>query len=308
MDADERAVMTPHFDAGGTGLPLHFLHANGYPPGCYRPLLELLKTEYHVFGMKLRPLWPEARRDDLIDWHPFTEDLLRFLSDRRSGPVIGVGHSIGAVVTLRAALRHPERFRALVLIDPVLFTPGIIFLWRLIRAAGLGYRSHPLIPRALKRRREFDDLELVFQGYRNRPVFRYLSDAHLRYYLEGITRPGAGAGYELVYSPAWEAHIYYTGVWRDMDIWRGLKALKVPTLFIRGNETNTFWKSAAALVRRKQPDARVEGVMRSTHLVPLERPQAVFEIMRSFLKENPGTGGFPSTTGSRPPQAIKENP
>ena len=75
-----------HFDFGGTGAPLHFLHANGYPPDCYKPLFELLKTEYHVFGMPLRPLWDEAKIDDIKDWQPFSNDLLRFLDKGREDP------------------------------------------------------------------------------------------------------------------------------------------------------------------------------------------------------------------------------
>jgi pimeloyl-ACP methyl ester carboxylesterase len=59
----------------------------------------------------------------------------------------------------------------------------------------------------------------------------------------------------------------------------------VPTLFIRGAETDTFWEQAANLVKRKQPNARVETVEKSTHLLPLERPKEVFENMQSFLKE-----------------------
>ncbi|MEW6285623.1 MAG: alpha/beta fold hydrolase, partial [Chloroflexota bacterium] len=148
-----------NFTLGGNGLPLHFLHANGYPPECYKPLLELLKTEYRVFGMYLRPLWDGSKPQDLRTWHPLSDDLLRFLSDREPGPVIGVGHSVGAVVTLRAALREPGRFRALVLIDPVLFVPARLAAWSIIRALGVGDRLHPLIRTAQKRRRTFDDLE-----------------------------------------------------------------------------------------------------------------------------------------------------
>ena len=70
----------PFFDLGGAGLPLHFLHANGYPPECYKPLLELLQTQYHVFGMLLRPLWPGSNPNDIQDWKPFSDDLLRFLA------------------------------------------------------------------------------------------------------------------------------------------------------------------------------------------------------------------------------------
>jgi pimeloyl-ACP methyl ester carboxylesterase len=267
---------------GGSGLHLHVLHANGYPFFCYEPFLKLLRTEYHVFGMLLRPLWENSRPQEIDSWHIFSEDLLRFLSDYNAGPVIGVGHSIGAIVTLRAALREPVKFRALVLIDPVLFVPSFLIRWQLVRMLGLADQLHPLIPGTKRRRRTFDDLETVFRGYRNRNVFRYMSDENLRAYIEGITRPGRDGGYELVYSPEWEAQIYRTGM-QDFDLWRGLPHLEVPTLFLRGAETDTFLESAAKLVKRKHPGVQVETLEKSTHLLPLERPQQVFDILQSFL-------------------------
>src|ERR1041384_525648 len=269
-----------HFNLGGTGEPLHFLHANGYPPECYKPLLELLKTQYHVFGMLLRPLWQNSNPNDIEDWEPFSDDLLKFLESQAT-PVIGVGHSIGAVVTLRAALRDPSKFRALILLDPVLLVPSRLASWNFIRALGLGKQIHPKISGALKRRRTFDDLNLVFRGYRNRKVFRYMSDENLRIYIEGITRK-AEKGYELVYSPEWESRIYMTGL-HDFDIWRDLPKLQVPTFFIRGAETDTFLESAARFVKRRQPKAQIEALEKSTHLLPLERPQEVFVMMQAFL-------------------------
>jgi pimeloyl-ACP methyl ester carboxylesterase len=241
--------------------------------------------------MLLRPLWPDSNPGDLKDWDPFSDDLLRFLSGQEIAPVIGVGHSIGAIVTLRAALREPGKFRALVLIDPVLFPPRRLIGWNLIRALGLGKRLHPKIAASSKRRRTFDDLNTVFRAYRNREVFRYMSDENLRIYIQGITRPKNG-GYELVFSPEWETHIYLTGL-RDFDIWRALPKLQVPALFLRGAETDTFWEEAAKSVKRKQPRAKIETLERSTHLLPLERPQEVFDVLQSFLK-TPEAGSSPS--------------
>lgn len=274
------------FQFNTDGQALHFLHANGYPPECYKRLFELLVSEYRVFGMVLRPLWDDADPQEIQDWHPLSDDLLRFLSDREPAPVIGVGHSIGAMVTLRAALRDPRKFRALILIDPVLFVPSRLWLWKFAFALGFGERIHPLIAGAKKRRRTFSDLDTVFRGYRSRNIFRYMSDENLRSYIEGITKPSAAGGYELVYSPEWEAQIYRTGM-QDFDIWRDLPALEIPTLFLRGAETDTFLENAARLVKQKQPKVRVEALEKSTHILPLERPREVFEIMQSFLKEVP---------------------
>ncbi|MFN8381768.1 MAG: alpha/beta hydrolase [Anaerolineales bacterium] len=275
----------PQFDFGGSGLPLHFLHANGYPPECYELLLELLKQQYHVFGMKLRPLWNGANPKDLQDWHPLSEDLLRFLSDRETAPVIGVGHSIGGIVTLRAAIRDPKKFRALILLDPVLFVPSALIGWNLLRIIGLGERTHPLIAGTKKRRRTFDNLETVFRGYRTRPIFRYLSDDSLRLYIKGITQLKADGTFELAYSPEWEAHIYLTGL-RDFDLWRELPKLEVPTLIIRGAETDTFLSNAEKLVKKKNPKIQVVTMQKATHILPLEYPQDVANIINDFLTMN----------------------
>jgi pimeloyl-ACP methyl ester carboxylesterase len=281
----------PHFDYGGAGPPLHFLHANGYLPDCYQPLLELLKAEYHVFGMLLRPLWEDSKLGDLRSWHPLSDDLRSFLSSQ-TGALIGVGHSIGAIVTLRAALQDPNLFKALVLIDPVLFAPGRLILWHIFRVIGLGDRVHPLIAGAKKRRRTFDDLEKVFRGYRKRKIFRYMTDENLKIYIKGMIKLTADGKHELVYSPEWEAHIYRTGL-HDFDIWRDLPNLNVPTLFIRGAESDTFYENAAKLVNQKQPWAKVETLEKSTHILPLERPKEVFDTIQSFLKIHALAGAKP---------------
>jgi pimeloyl-ACP methyl ester carboxylesterase len=231
--------------------------------------------------MLLRPLWKDAKPEDINSWHPLSDDLSQFLNAKPPEPVIGIGHSIGAVVTLRAALRNPSKFRALVLLDPVLYIPSFLLLWNFFRTLGLGNIVYPKISGALKRRRTFDNLDKVYRGYRTRKVFRYMSDEDLRSYLEGITRK-TNNGYELVYSPEWETRIYLTGM-VDIDIWRDLPKLQVPALFLRGAETDTFRESAAKLIKQKQPRVWVETLDKSTHLLPLERPKEVFDKMQLFL-------------------------
>ncbi|HEY9152874.1 MAG TPA: alpha/beta hydrolase, partial [Anaerolineales bacterium] len=227
------------------------------------------------------------------DWNPFSEDLIQLLDERKFDSIVGVGHSIGAIVTLRAALKYPNRFRALVLLEPVLFPRYFILRWNLMRASGQGYRFHPLIKGALKRRREFDDLETVFTGYRRRSIFRFFSDENLRALIQGMTTRKAGGGreaspqggFELAYSPEWEARIYHTGIWHDWELWNGIQHLEIPTLIMRGAETDTFWESTARAVQKKNRKIKIVTLEKSTHLLPLEKPQEVFEITESFLKD-----------------------
>jgi len=277
--------MIPFTDFGGDGPQLHFLHANGYPPACYQPLISLLAEQFHVSAMHLRPLWQGSNPKEIGAWHPLTDDLALYMDEQRFNTVIGAGHSIGAIVTLRAAMRFPKRFRALILIDPVLFSPRFIATWNLVKAIGLGTKLHPLISGALKRRRKFDDLEQLFMAYRQRRIFRYFSDSSLRTYIKGIIKPDPDGGYALVYSPEWEARIYYTGVWRDMDLWWGLPNLKLPILIIRGQETDTFISTTANRVKHIRPGTTIDSIENSTHLVPLERPGETHLSIMRFLKE-----------------------
>ena len=271
-----------YFNFDDNGLPMHFLHANGYPPEVYKKLLELLQNQYHLFGMKLRPLWDDAKIGDIKNWFPFSDDLLRFLPNLTSDSVIGVGHSIGATVTLRAALQDTKKFRALILLDPVLFVPSFIAMWKIIYGLGLGKRLHPRVMGALKRRKSFDNLETVFSGYRAREVFKYMSDENLKIYIEGITKQKPDGTYELVFSPEWESHIYLTGL-QDFDIWNNLHKLEIPTLIIRGNESDTFLEKAEKLIKKKNPKIQVEVLEKATHIFPLEYPTEVFERINNFI-------------------------
>jgi pimeloyl-ACP methyl ester carboxylesterase len=275
----------PFLGFGKSGSPLVFLHANGYPPECYRPLLTKLAQHYRVRAMVQRPLWEGSDPNKIDDWRPLTDDFLRFLDENPSEPPIVIGHSMGGIVALRAAIRHPERIRKLVLLDPVLFPPWHIIRWNVIRALGLGHRLHWLIPTAKARRRTFDDLDRLFKGYRRKDVFKYMDDESLRAFISGIATLDGAGGYRLSYSPEWEIRIYYTGIWHDLDLWKDLRTLKTPMMIIRGAETDTFFEATGQRVVRTNPAVQVETVQKSTHLVPMECPQETFELIQKFLAQ-----------------------
>ncbi len=264
------------------GSPLLFAHANGYPPDCYTPLFNLLDG-YQINAIRQRPLWDESQPDEIKDWHPLSDDLLRFMGEQKLDGTVGIGHSMGGIAILRAALREPKRFSRVILLDPVLFPPYFIRFYKVIRALNLAEQTHPLVKPAQRRRRYFKNRELILRGYRKKKIFRYFSDKALEAYVKGITCPVGDGGYELCYSADWEVQIYVTGVWRDMELWRELPNLKPPLLIIRGAETDTFYESAGNLVKKKLPSAKVVTIPKSTHLVPLEQPEMVQDEIEKFL-------------------------
>jgi pimeloyl-ACP methyl ester carboxylesterase len=268
-------------------MKLHFLHANGYPPGAYRPLLMLLDENFEVFTMCMRPLWPHARPQDLQNWLQLANDLEDFLQKNNLSQIVGVGHSMGATTTLRLALSRPDLFSALVLIDPVFFPPWMIIIWNVLSRLGLAYRLHPLASSALRRRNVFDNRQAMFDNYRRKNIFERFSDESLWALVDSLACEQPDGSITLCYSPAWEAHIYLTGVLSDMPLWRDLPRLVPPTLFLRGSDTNTFWESTAKMVKNRLPSAQTITIPDSTHLLPLEKPnETANHILKFLLADN----------------------
>ena len=277
-------TMLPSLNFGGSGPELHFAVANGYPAPTYRRLLAALAETHHVQAMVPRPLWEGSRPEALATWEPLVEDLIQYLDERGARGWVGVGHSLGAVVGTAAALRRPDLFRALVLIEPVFLQPSLLALYGLFQRLGLAGRVHPLVPGARRRRRTFESAAGMFDRYRRAAVFSRLDDAALRDYTEAALRPqpNAGEALTLAWTPEWEARIYETG---PLNLWSGLKRLKPPMLAIRGGESDTFTAARVRALRQALPRARIVEVAGASHLVGLEQPEVVARLIREFLAE-----------------------
>jgi pimeloyl-ACP methyl ester carboxylesterase len=263
-------------------MDLHFAHANGYPPGAYAPLLTALGRRFRVRAMTTRPLRPGSSPDEIRDWRDLANDLEAYLEAEGARGWLGVGHSLGAILTAEVALRRPEFFAALALIDPVIFSRPLMAGWSAARRLGLGRRVHPLIPTTLRRRRVFADTDEMFARYRRAPIFRRLSDAALRAYVEAAARPRANGqpGVELAYSPEWEVKIYESG---PLDLLDRLGQLKPPVLAIRGAQTDTFLPLAVRALKKRLPGAVIREVPETGHLVPMEQPEVVVRMIAEFV-------------------------
>jgi pimeloyl-ACP methyl ester carboxylesterase len=279
MPASEPIPLDLLQDLGGEGPLLHLAHANGFPPGTYRPLAENLKDRFHVISLPLRPLWPGRTPAGASSWHVLADDLARGLEELGFSSVIGVGHSLGGVCTMLAAVGRPKLFRALVLIDPVILPPLILLILKLLRRLGLAERQ-PLVKGARQRRRVWPSREACYNSYRGKPVFARWPDASLRAYVKAGTRRREDGQVELAYPPEWEAHIYATN---PTDIWRYVPKVQAPLLVIYGEDSDTFRPASQRRMARLLPAARFSVIPGAGHLVAMEHPDETGAIIKGFL-------------------------
>jgi pimeloyl-ACP methyl ester carboxylesterase len=252
---------------GGSGPRLHFAHANGFPPGAYRQLLEPLTRCFTVVASEARPLWSAEPPSSLRSWQPLADDLTRAITSHELQGALGVGHSLGGVATLLAASRRPELLSAIILIDPLVLTGVRSLAWRLIQRTGL-IRRIELIRRAERRRMVWPDRRTVRQAWAPKPLFEGWAPGALDDYL-GSVLVDHPEGVALRYSGAWEARIFERS---PHSLWPAIRRLAVPTLFIRGARSTTLSAAAARRLQRVGPLVEVLEVPRAGHLVPMERP------------------------------------
>jgi pimeloyl-ACP methyl ester carboxylesterase len=270
------------YDFGGDGPNLHFANANGYPPAAYAPLIAALTPHYHVTAHRGRPMQPGTDPEALRDWEPLVDELVDHLEAAGARGWLGVGHSLGAVLTAAAALRRPEFFSALVLIEPVFFTPRRMRLYTWMRRLRLVRHFHPMVPVARRRRSQFRSTQEMYDRYRPARVFREMDDVNLRAYIDGLAVPTPD-GVTLAFPPAWEAQIYETG---PMDLWGRLSRLRPPLLVIRAAETNAFEAGAVKALRQRLPQATITQLETGTHLVPLEQPTQIAALIHTFAQQH----------------------
>lgn len=267
----------PYLDFGGNGRILHFAHPNAYPPAGFRQFLQPLTAQFHVYAVEHRPLWPGSRPEEMTDWTVVANDLIRFFDQMGWQQVIGVGHSLGAVATLFAAVARPDLFSHLILIEPVFLPPHILQLAAQNPDAGV---FNPMVAGALKRRNHWVSREAAFVRFRRKSVFSRFSDEALWDYVNSATRQTAVGNYELVYPREWEARFY---AMPPQEVWQAIPQVTQPTLAIRAEESDTVFPQAWQLWQELQPRATFVEVPDCGHMLTLERPSHVATIVLNYL-------------------------
>ncbi len=268
---------------GPCGAPLlNFMPANGFPPRTYLPMLRGL-AGFRAISLPPRALWgDQAAPTAYCSWRDAADDLLRGLDCFDLRDIVAVGHSLGGVLSMLALIKEPARFRALVMLDPVLLPQAT--LDRLAQARDAGQiENFPLVQGARRRRQYFDSREHAYNRFREKPLFADWPAESLNLYVEYGLRPREdGAGFELAWSPAWEAH-YFATVYRD--IWRDLPALNglAPTLIIRAEYSDTFPADSYTKAQSLAPQAAFHEMKGQGHLFPQAAPLETARVISDWL-------------------------
>jgi len=253
--------------------PVFFAHANGFPSATYGKLFAALAPDYRVQHLEQHGHDPRFPVND--NWENLVDELLHHLA-ALGEPVWGVGHSLGGVLHYHAALRRPELYLGVVMLDSPVLTLADQIVIRAAKRFGFIDRITPA-GRTVGRREEFADLDEARRYFAGKTLFRRFDpeclDAYLRHGLKST-----GQGLRLRFDAATEISIYrsvpHTSPGRPQQ-------LRVPLAMVRGRHSRVVLPHHARLVRRVPQGEYLS--LPGGHMFPLERPQATAELLKNLF-------------------------
>lgn len=244
-------------------MPVYLAHATSFCAAVWGPVVDALEgVECVTWDFAGHGSGPELETP--VNWATFGEQVIQ----ETSPGGIGVGHSMGACALVMAQLADPDRFRALVLIEPIIF-PG-------------PHRrlEHPLSVIAEKRKRSFATREDARANFMSRRTFRDWHPQALEGYLScGLEGEGPVS---LTCVPEVEADIYRAS--NAHDTWDHLAEVEVPVLVLAGEASDTITPDVARRQAAEFSRAGVEIVPGSGHFLPMERPDLVARRARRLAE------------------------
>lgn len=268
----------------GSGTTIVFLHANVCDRRMWRDQLDSIGTTQKAVAYDRRG-FGETRAEP-EDFSALA-DLMAVLDATADGkPAVLVGCSLGGRIALDAALRHPSRVRALVLIAPnVTGAPDAIY--------------PPGIEKLMTQSKDAEpsgDLER-------------LNAMKARLWLDGPLAPeGRVAG------PARDLLLEMNGIalrsppfGADVDVpplFHRLSEVAVPTLVMWGDLDFPHVQERCRHIAATVPGTESYEMQGVAHLPSLERPAEVTALVAGFVARSAGSGRRRTSLGEEPGQVL----
>ena len=260
----------------------HFYGGNGFALGVYEPLLNDLAQHLNITALTMRGEWYDKPTADKMTREEDADVLIEFLQKTQDKPIIGIGHSQGATATTMAAVKRPDLFSALYLLEPVTFT----------NQQG---KLYSLVPRRVKMTREpfkstqikqadWDSVDAYYQFLRRHTAYKRITDEHLLTYAKNSLEPGEQGKLTLRFSPKQELANYFGTPLIMKPLQQLIADNKVPVQLIIGKPSMFISQQVRQMWDKFVPSEQMTVLNEYGHLLPLEAPELCAKLI--FQKLN----------------------
>jgi len=253
---------------------LQFSHANGFPAKSYTHFLKKLECEKIGFVNRIG----HGRYAVAGRYSHLVDELIDSIELNQSQPIVGLGHSTGATLTLLAAIKRPDIFNHLILIEPTILCLKKRLLFHFLKKARLLDLVGPS-KGAANRRLKFSSREDAKLFYSTKSLFSNFHPESLNDYVQYGLESSID-GVQLSFDKDIEAEIFR------------LLLIKIPRTFkqvsatlIYGSNSQMFTASDVRWWKRNAPNTRIVSID-GGHMLPLEKPAEVAAKINQIIGVN----------------------
>ena len=254
----------------------HFYGGNGFTAGVYLPLLTKLSEQFTITSLAMRGYWHDLPTVKKLTREQDADILIDFLEKTQDKPVVGIGHSQGATATAIAAVKRPELFSQLYLIEPVTLTKSqklIIDLLPIRLKAG----QEPFKSTQAKQA-AWESVESYYNYLRAHRAFKRIDDDNLYVFAKNSLVENEQGQYSLLFAPEQELASYFDTPFVN-DALKGLNALDVPYTIIVGKPSIFISDKVRKIWENLVPSERIIELSDNGHLLPMEAPKQCADII-----------------------------
>ena len=256
---------------------IHFAHANGFPGECYQQLYTSLRLTHEVSFI---PLIGHNTQYPITDnWSFLIDEIIDSVITQSDEPVVGVGHSLGGVLTLLASYKRPELFKQIILLDAPMFGFSKSTVIRLIKSLGLIHLVTP--SKRSKKRKSIWDSKADAKAYLlSKPLYQSFHSKCINDYLDFALVEGADKQYQLRFCREKESLIFKT-VPHTMH--RLAKKSSIPSTLIYSESSHIITKHD--LRKMKKGYGFSTMVSEGSHLFPFEYPVETAQLIQQSIQQ-----------------------
>ena len=248
-----------YYEVAGSGFPVVFIHGFGADTRVWDAQVEPFAAHYRVIRYDSRGFGRSSVPDGGGYAHP--DDLKALLDYLHVSQAHIIGQSMGGEVAIEFALAYPQVTQSLTLVDSALggyqWSTEYNESWGQVGAA------------------------ISAGGYHNAIDVLMAHPLHIP--ISEQSAAGAQLRQILLDYSGW--HQTNTDTWKrpDPPAAQQLQRINVPTLVVTGERSHPDFRAVADKLAGEIPDARLAVVPGSGHVIPMEAPGALNELVLNFL-------------------------
>jgi pimeloyl-ACP methyl ester carboxylesterase len=283
---------------GNPGAPtIVLVPGTGLPSELFLGVEALLGDTWHGYSFDRRGQGRSSTPDTGWDFADFARDLRLAMGALGIGPAVGIGHSAGGTDMLLAAAEAGSPFSRLVIMEPTLQDP---------RIPPLNETRPPTwersLMRARRRRIEYPSVEDVLARWRDAPNFQRARPDLFRAHVEAAFEPTEAGTVRLRCLPELERAMVrpimqaferrYRPPDGRPDPFRPLLDLAIPVTLTTSEFSGGYYAEMVQRGLSMLPNARHVHLRGVGHLVPLEQPEVVVELLPATFDRTQSQTGW----------------